>query len=329
MMNRRTFTKVAAIAPALGATLFTAGRATAADTIKVGSKDFTEQFILGNMYILVLKDLGLNTEDKTNLGGTAIAQKALVNGDIDLYPEYTGTGLTDVLKISIDSLKAGGATPAAGGAATPMASPAAAGGDLGQLVYDTVKQQYKEKWNLTWLARSPFNDTQSLSVKKDFAEKNSLKTVSDLAKIAGDLTISAPADFPERQDGLLGLQKVYGEGFEKIKVLPVTPGLKYKALLDGQAQVVLSFSTDGQISGYNLQLLEDDKGLWPPYNVAPVVRQPVLDAHADIVAAFDKVTTSLTNEIMSGLNWQVDGDAKKEPKDVAEAYLKEKGFIKG
>jgi len=327
MINRRTFTKAAVLTPALGASLLTVGRVAAADKIKVGSKDFTEQFILGNMYILVLQDLGLETEDKTNLGGTAIAQKALVNGDIDLYPEYTGTALTEILKISIDSLK-GGATPAASPAASPMASPAA-GGDLSQIVYDTVKQQYKEKWNLTWLARSPFNNTQSLAVKKDFAAKNNLKTISDLAKIAGDLTISAPADFPERADGLLGLQKVYGEGFDKIEVLPVTPGLKYKALLDDQAQVVLSFSTDGQISGYNLQLLEDDKGLWPPYNVAPVVRQQVLDANANITDAFNKVTTSLTNEIMSGLNWQVDGDAKKEPKDVAEDYLKKNGFIKG
>lgn len=326
MMNRRTFTKAAVLTPVLGASLLSAGHVAAAETIKVGSKDFTEQFILGHMYILVLQDLGLKTEDKTNLGGTAIAHKALVNGDIDMYPEYTGTALTEILKITVDSLKA---TPAA--EASPVASPTAspaAGADLSQIVYDTVKQQYKEKWDLTWLARSQFNNTQSLAVKKDFAAQHHLTTISDLAKIAGDLTISAPADFPERADGLLGLQKVYDNGFKDIEVLPVTPGLKYQALLDNQAQVVLSFSTDGQIAGYDLQLLVDDKGLWPPYNVAPVVRPDVLTANTGIPDAFNQVTTSLTNQIMSGLNWEVDGDAKKDPKDVAEAYLKQNGFIK-
>ena len=89
--------------------------------------------------------------------------------------------------------------------------------------------------------------------------------------------ISAPADFPEREDGLLGLQRVYGEGFNEIEVLPVAPGVKYQAVLDEQAQVVLAFGTDGQIAGYDLVVLEDDLGLWPPYNVAPVVRQEVLD----------------------------------------------------
>ncbi|HYI23886.1 MAG TPA: glycine betaine ABC transporter substrate-binding protein, partial [Thermomicrobiales bacterium] len=136
-------------------------------------------------------------------------------------------------------------------------------------------------------------------------------------------------DFPERQDGLLGLQRVYGAGFNDVEVLPVAPGVKYQALLDDQAQVVLAFGTDGQIAGYDLVVLEDDLNLWPPYNVAPVVRQAILDAWPDIADRFNAVTTSLTNEVLSGLNWRVDGDEKAEPSDVASDYLSENGFIGG
>jgi osmoprotectant transport system substrate-binding protein len=107
----------------------------------------------------------------------------------------------------------------------------------------------------------------------------------------------------------------------------VAPGLKYQALLDDDAQVVLAFGTDGQVSGYDLVLLQDDKGLWPPYNVAPVVRQDVLDAYPDIADRFNAVTTGLTDEILSGLNWQVDGDDKKDPAEVAKTYLTDNGFI--
>ena len=131
------------------------------------------------------------------------------------------------------------------------------------------RHAYKEQFDLVWLERSPANNTQALAVKREFAEENGLATISDLAAIVGDLVISAPADFPERQDGLLGLQRVYGAGFNDVEVLPVAPGVKYQALLDDQAQVVLAFGTDGQIAGYDLVVLEDDLNLWPPYNVAP------------------------------------------------------------
>ncbi len=112
-------------------------------------------------------------------------------------------------------------------------------------------------------------------------------------------------------------------------MLPVAPGVKYQAVLDGTAQVVLAFGTDGQISGYDLVVLQDDLGLWPPYNVAPVVRQEVLDAYPDVAERFDAVTTSLTDEVLSNLNWQVDGDEKLEPQDVARTYLTDNGFIGG
>jgi osmoprotectant transport system substrate-binding protein len=316
--------KGAVVAPLAGSALLAALNTTAAQdlTVNVGSKDFTEQFILGAMYRLVLEDMGIPTEDRTNLGGTQIAQEALVSGEIHLYPEYTGTGLTEVLGLSVVDALGGGemSTPDA-----MMATPVST--DASQAVFDLVSSQYAEQFGLVWLERSPANNTQALAVKREFADEEGITTISQLAAVAGDYIISAPADFPEREDGLLGLQRVYGEGFGDIEVLPVAPGLKYQALLDDQAQVVLAFGTDGQIAGYDLVVLEDDLGLWPPYNVAPVVRQEVLDAYPDVAARFDEVTLSLTDEVLSGLNWRVDGDDKEEPTDVAASYLAEQGFV--
>jgi osmoprotectant transport system substrate-binding protein len=333
MLNRRTVIKGALATPIAASTLAAARTAVAAQDgpVVVGSKDFTEQFILGNMYLLVLQDLGLETEDALNLGGTQIAHQALESGDIDTYPEYTGTALVEVLGLSVEDVLAdfqgAGATPV--GDAAMSATPVSGGGSLEDYVYQIVKDAYQEQFNLTWLAYSPFNNTQALAVKRAWSEENGVTTISQLAEIAGDLTISAPADFPEREDGLLGLQRVYDAGFNEIEVLPVAPGLKYQALLDDEAQVVLAFGTDGQIAGYDLVVLEDDLGLWPPYNVAPVVQTALLDANPDIATRFDEVTTSLTGEVMSGLNWRVDGDEKADPADVAREYLEENGFIGG
>ncbi len=332
MMNRRTVIKGALATPiaatALGSAMHPAVMAQDGPVV-VGSKDFTEQFILGNMYLLVLDDMGRETEDALNLGGTQIAHQALASGDIHLYPEYTGTALVEVLGLSVEEVLAGApsATPMA--EATPSASPVAGGSSNQEYVYNVVEDAYQEQFNLTWLAYSPFNNTQALAVTSEWSEENGVTTISQLAEIAGDLTISAPADFPEREDGLLGLQRVYNAGFADIEVLPVQPGLKYQALLDDEAEVVLAFGTDGQIAGYDLVVLEDDLGLWPPYNVAPVVQTDLLDANPDIAPRFNEVTTSLTGEIMSDLNWQVDGDTRAEPADVARTYLEENGFIGG
>ncbi len=325
MFNRRSFVKSTAAAPLLAAGIAATTRATAAqdgETVVVGSKDFTEQFILGNMYLQVLENAGIPTDESLNLGGTQVAHQALVSGDITLYPEYTGTGLTEVLQIPVDEVagEADAASPVA------EASPAA-GGDLSQVVFDRVKSEYESQFELTWLERSPANNTQALAVKREFSEENGITSISQLAEVAGDYIISAPADFPEREDGLLGLQRVYGAGFESIEVLPVAPGLKYQALLDDEAQVVLAFGTDGQISGYDLVILEDDLGLWPPYNIAPVIQMSALEAYPEIPDLLNPLTALLTDEVLSGLNWRVDGDEKAEPADVAQEFLQENGLL--
>jgi len=329
MISRRSLIKGAAAAPVASAGLLAIQPQTmlAQDlTVNVGSKDFTEQFIVGQIYLQLLQNAGIPAEDKLNLGGTQIAHQALVSGDISLYPEYTGTALTEVLQIPLESLQ-GSATPEASPATGDASATPAAGGDLSQLVYDTVKAEYQAQFDLVWLERSPANNTQALAVKRSFSEENGITTISQLAEVADQYIISAPADFPEREDGLLGLQRVYGAGFEDMEVLPVAPGLKYQALLDDEAQVVLAFGTDGQIAGYDLVVLEDDLGLWPPYNLAPVVRQETLDVYPEITDLLNAVTTLLTDEVLSGLNWRVDGDEKAEPATVATDFLTENGLL--
>lgn len=327
-LHRRTFIKSAAAAGLSTVAISRLGMAQD-DTIVVGSKDFTEQFIVANMYQLVLENAGYSVEDSLNLGGTQVAHQALVSGDISLYPEYTGTGLTEVLGLSVDDLESADSTPAA----TPVedglaeATPVGTGSDMSQILFDRVKEEYESQFDLTWLERSPANNTQALAVKREFSEEHGITTISELAAVADQFTISAPADFPEREDGLLGLQRVYGAGFEDIGLLPVSPGLKYQALLNDEAEVVLAFGTDGQISGHDLVLLEDDQALWPPYNLAPVVRMDVLEANMEIVNLLNAVTTMLTDDVLSGLNWRVDSDENAEPADVASEWLTENGLL--
>jgi osmoprotectant transport system substrate-binding protein len=316
MLTRRTLVKGVAVAPIAGAALVARpdwSLAQGGEPVKVGSKDFTEQFILGEMYALLLENAGIPVERRINLGGTVVAHEALVNGEIDLYPEYTGTGLTVILEIPIDAVKA----------ATPTASPE--GLSIDDQVYQIVADGYKERFNLVWLDQVPFNNTQALAVKRAFSEERGVTTISQLAEIANELTIVAPSDFVERPDGLLGLEQFYGMDFGQ--VLSVQPGVRYEALQNDQAQVVLAFGTDGQIAGYDLVLLEDDKALWPPYHVAPVVRQETLDANPGLADALNAVAPLLTDEAMSALNWRVDGPDKEEPADVARSFLVENNLI--
>lgn len=269
------------------------------DTIRVGSKDFTEQFILGEMYALVLEDQGLNVERKLNLGGTPVAQASLQSDQIDLYPEYTGTGLLTVLK-------------------EPTSS------DQKQ-VYETVSQGYKEKYNLVWLDPAPMNNTQALAMTAEKSQQQNIKTLSQMVAKASELVMLGPPEFQEREDGLPGLKKAYGD-FQLKEYKSVEMGLRYRGLIDNQGDVVVASGTDGEISAYNLVLLEDDRNLFPPYQVAPVVRQEVLDQHPEIREALNALSSKLTNETMQRLNYQVSGE-QQEPAAVAKAFLVQEGMI--
>ncbi len=265
----------------------------------VASKDFTESFILGEMYAILLESAGFQVERKINLGGTPVIQQALLNGEVDIYPEYTGTGLLTVLQL-------------------PMMT------DAGE-VYLTVKAAYEEQFDLTWLAPAPMNNTQALAMTRARAEELDITTISELVAQADQLIFAAPPEFSEREDGLPGLQNVYGD-FTPQELLAVDAGLRYQALLNGEADVVVAFGTDGEIAANDLVLLEDDQGLWPPYQVAPVVRQVVLDANPGLPAALNQLSSLLTDETMQGLNYEVSGN-QREPADVAREFLVAQGLI--
>jgi osmoprotectant transport system substrate-binding protein len=275
------------------------GTNSANSTIRVGSKDFTEQFIIGEMYALALEQAGFQVERKLNLGGTPVAQAALESGEIDLYPEYTGTGLLTVLKL-------------------PTATDQ-------QAVFDQVSQGYKEQYDLVWLDPAPMNNTQALAMTQEGSERLGIRSISDMAAKADQLTMIGPPEFEAREDGLPGIKAAYGD-FELKAYKAVDPGLKYKGLTDGEADVAVAFGTDGEISAFNLVVLEDDKGLFPPYQVAPVVRQEVLDANPGIADVLNALAPKLTNETMQRLNYEVSGN-QREPADVAREFLTQEGLL--
>nr|RNJ69648.1 MAG: quaternary ammonium transporter [Leptolyngbya sp. IPPAS B-1204] len=275
------------------------GTGSANAPIKVGSKDFTEAFIIGEMYALALEKAGFQVERKLNLGGTPVAQAALQSGEIDLYPEYTGTGLLTILKEPAISDR--------------------------QQVFDKVSAGYKEKYSLVWLEPAPMNNTQALAMTQEKANQFGIKTISDMAAKAGDLVMVGPPEFEVREDGLPGIKAKYGN-FELKEYKAVDPGLRYKALTDGEADVTVAFGTDGEIAAFKLVVLEDDKQLFPPYQVAPVVRQQTLEANPKIADALNAIAPRLTDATMQKLNYEVSGN-KREPAEVAKDFLTQEGLI--
>lgn len=279
---------------------------TPADTapVRIGSKNFTEAILVAELYALALEDAGIRIERKFNLGATPVAHTALVNGEIDLYPEYTSTGLLEVLKQA------------------PIAD--------ARGILEAVRKGYEEQFQVTWLEPSPFNNTNALAMTRQRAEELGIRTYSDLVARSGELKLGGPPEFPERED-TKGLMTAYGfdpkfigDNFVQLD----TGALRYEALTKGDIDVVVAFGTDGQINGLGLALLEDDKNYYPIYQIAPVIRQDTLAANPAIAETLNKLAPLLTNEVMSGLNWQVDGPEKKEIADVARAFLQQQGFIK-
>jgi osmoprotectant transport system substrate-binding protein len=252
------------------------------------------------MYALVLENQGLKVERKLNLGGTPVAQSGLQSGQIDLYPEYTGTGLLTVLKEPAQSNQ--------------------------KQVFDTVAKAYKEKFNLVWLEPAPMNNTQALVMTQEGSKKYGIKTISQMVAKASQLTIIGPPEFEAREDGLPGLKKAYGD-FKVKKFIPADPGLRYKTLNNNQADVAVAFGTDGEISALNLVILEDDKKLFPPYQVAPVIRQETLEQNPGIRDALNTLSPKLTTETMQRLNYEVSGK-QREPAEVAKEFLTQEGLLK-
>jgi osmoprotectant transport system substrate-binding protein len=274
-------------------------------TVTVGSKDNTENHLIGEMYALILEDMGIKVNRQLSLGGTAPTFEALKKGDLDLYPEYTGTGLGVML-----------------GQKEPEKDPQAA--------LQKVREGFKQ-WDLEWLEPASENATYGFAMKEEVAEKFGIKTYTDLAEHSSEFVLSYPQEFDVREDGLPGLQKVFADkgGFVFKKQFQIDYSLRYKPLENDESDVTVSVGTDGQIAGMGLRLLQDDVGFFPVYNVAPLIRKAVLDAEPAIKDRLNALAPLLTDAAVQELNWKVDGPEKKEIEDVAKQFLIDNKLIKG
>lgn len=299
-MNHRTLlaSLVAALLAAAAFVAPTARAGQAGKPITVGSKNFTEQLIVGQIVAALLEHAGYQVDRKLNLGGTAVVHQALVSGDVDVYVEYTGTGLTALLKL-----------------------PAQTDPDK---VYETVKREYESRFKATWLSPWGFNNTYALAMRADRAQALGVKTIADLDGKAQDLTFGGTQEFITRPDGLPGIEKTYGLKFKQARGMDF--GIMYQAVASGQVDVASAFATDGRIAALNLVTLEDNKRFFPPYYAAPVVRQEVLQRDPKIAEVLNTLAGKIDDDTMRRLNAQVDQE-KKEPADVARAFLKERGYI--
>ena len=270
------------------------------DTLQVATKPMTEQYILGEMLKDVIEqDTSLNVEVIQGVGGgTSNIQPGMESGEFDLYPEYTGTGWSQVLKYE----------------------------DLyTEDLFDKMQADYNDRYDMTWTGMYGFNDTYGLLVRTEIAEKYDLKTYTDLAKVAGELSVGANYDFYEREDGFDALCSAYGMKFGSTMDMDI--GLKYQALAQDKIDVLVVFTTDGQISTADAVMLEDDKAFFTSYLCGNVIRNEVLTEHPELEGVFDKLTGIISDEEMAQMNYEVEGEGK-EPADVAESFLRRKGVLK-
>ena len=259
--------------------------------LRIGAKNFTENLIVSEIYALALEDKGYKVERVPNIA-SSIIHTALVNGEIDLYPEYTGTGLLAILKKDL------------------LTDPTQ--------VYDTVKVEYLKQFNLVWLNYSSANDGQGLVIRTDVANELGIKTISDLQKQANEIRFASQGEFDKREDGIPGLEKAYGKfNWKSSKVYD--NGLKYEVLASNEADLAPASTTEGQLTKSQFTLLIDDKHVWPPYNLAPVIRKNILDAHPDIADILNKISASLDTKQITKLNAEVDVE-KREYEEVAKQY---------
>jgi osmoprotectant transport system substrate-binding protein len=292
---------LALILPFLAACDMGSATPTPKPTLIVASKAFTEEELVGEMYAQLLEAGGYPVTRKLNLGETSILHPALEKGDIHLYPEYTGTGL--VVQLGLP----------------PNSDP--------QQVYEAVSKGYQERFKMTWLDPAPMNNTQALVTTRENSEKFGIKTLSDLAAKSAELRLACVPAFTERPDGLPGLQQTYG-GFAFKELKQVDFALLYPSLLDGAVDVTQAGgSTDGEIEGYGLVLLEDDKKLFPVYQLAPVLLTATVDQNPDIKTILNPLAPKLTDSTMRRLNWEVAGK-KREAAEVAKEFLTTEGLLK-
>jgi len=267
--------------------------------IVLASKPMSEQYVIAEMLSLLIEsETDITVEKKLGIGGgTSNIHPGMLSGEIDLYPEYTGTGWLFVLKRDLIR-------------------------DSGEL-YDAVKDQYAREYDIHWSGLYGCNNTFGLVVTQKVADEYGLKTYSDLAKVGGDLVFGANSDFFEREDGYPGLQTVYGMDFGAIKEIAI--GLKYDAILTEEIDVTTIYTTDGRLEGSGLVVLEDDLGFFASYYAATLIRAETLEKFPELEGVLEKMTGLISNSDMIRMNYRVEV-ANDDPVAVAREFLEEKGL---
>jgi osmoprotectant transport system substrate-binding protein len=272
-----------------------------AGTIRVGSKEFTEQLLLGQLTMQVLEDGGYKVEDKTGIAGSNKLRTALLNKDIDIYWEYTGTGWLSHLQHD-----------------KPLADP--------RTCYEKVRDEDRGN-GIEWLPYAPYNNTYTVMMRGDKAQALGIRTLSQLAAQSDRLSFAVDHEFTARPDGLPGLVAAYGFKEKEDQIEVMDNAIIYKALKENQADLGMGFATDGRIQAFGLVNIADDKNFFPAYNPSPNLRTAFASDNPRIVAMLEKIAAKLDNNAISHMNYLVDIE-QKVPRDVAKAWLKENGLVK-
>lgn len=267
--------------------------------ITIAGKNFTEQYIMTHMMSdLIEGNTDIRVDRKVNLGGTQVCFNALDNDEIDIYLDYTGTIYGDTLNY-------------------PPIS------DMDE-VYNTSKKDLKDRYGIEVLSQMGFNNTYAMGVAPEIAKEYKLETISDLAKVGHKLTIGSSLEFLHREDGIIGLAKIYN--FEFANEIGLDGANKYLAVANKETDVLDVFGTDGLIDKYDIVVLEDDKQFFPPYYAVPLVREKTLEEYPEIEPLLTKLGEILDDKTMIELNHQVD-ELQREPAEVANEFLVEQGLI--
>ena len=269
------------------------------DQITIGGKLGAEQDIIINIYQELIEDnSNIKVNLKSNFGKTSFLHEAIKHGDIDIYPEYTGTVLINL--VNQESIP-----------------------NQPEKVYQLAAKKILNQDNLIYLKPMSFQNTYALAVKKTFSQSNNLMKISDLSKIQTNIKAGFTLEFTNREDGYLGLQKQYGL---KLNIKTMEPSLRYQAINNDEINLVDAYSTDAQLKQYNLVTLEDDKNLFPPYQVAPLIRKDILVKYPELKNILNQLSDKITNQEMIEMNYQVDA-LNKAPADVAHDYLIKEGLV--
>jgi osmoprotectant transport system substrate-binding protein len=272
--------------------------------IRVGSKEFTEQLLLGQITLVALENAGYKVEDKTGVAGSNKVRTALLSKEIDIYWEYTGTAWLSHLQHD-----------------QPLTD--------AQDCYNQVKTE-DQKNGIDWLNYAPFNNTYTILMRKAQAEELGIKTLSELGAYLtanpGKLAFAVDHEFTARADGLPGLETTYLFKLPEDKIIVMDNAIVYKSLKENQADIGMGFSTDARIKAFDLVGLVDDKAFFPAYNPAPNVRTEFAKANPEVVTLLEKISAKLDNDAIMGMNYQVDIE-QKDPRVVAETWLKSVGLI--